>query len=76
MPDHKQVPIYNQEGEAVFEVDEGIASLVQYLFDRGIKTYNSCQDNAGGAVWIQYSLESWKGICAMAFHSLQNEHGW
>jgi cytochrome c2 len=66
---HKQVPIFN-EGETVFEVDEGIQSLIQFLYDKGIKTFNSCEDNAGGAIWTEYSLEAWMG--SPQWHSTAN----
>ena len=42
---HKQVPIIDCDRDTAFEVDEGIHSLIQYLFNKGIRTRNSCEDN-------------------------------
>ena len=45
---HKQVPVTDRDADTVFEVDAGIQNLVQYLFDKGIKTFNSCEDHFDG----------------------------
>lgn len=71
--DHKQVPITDCNGDTIFEVDQGIQSLIQYLYDKGIRTFNSCEDNAGGNVWVEYSLEAWMGICSIVFHKQSYE---
>lgn len=63
---HNQVPV-RYEDETIFTVDEKLQSLIQYLFDNGFETFNSCQDNAGGAIWIQYALEDWILITEIAF---------
>ena len=37
------------------EVDEEISDLLQLIWSCGYKTYNSCQDNSGGKIWIEFS---------------------
>jgi hypothetical protein len=63
---HKQVPIL-RDGETIFTVDEGIHSLLQYLFDKGIQTFNSCEANFDDYIWVEYKLEDWMGITSRAF---------
>ena len=75
---HKQVPITDRDGDTVFEVDEGIHALIQYLYDKGVKTFNSCEDNFDGEdsvqiAWIQFSLDAWMGITSMAFNGNSRE---
>jgi hypothetical protein len=66
--EHKQVPIM-EDGEEIFQVDKKLQSLIQFLCDQEIYTYNSCQDNVGDTVWIQYDLESWMYITNVAYNS-------
>lgn len=76
---HKQVPILDRDGDPVFDVDQGIHALIQYLYNKGIKTYNSCEDNfhkesnSPEITWIQFSLDAWMGITSMAFHGNSHE---
>lgn len=70
---HKQVPIVDRDGKAVFKVDEGLQSLIQFLFNKGIRTRNSCEDNFDGEggfriAWIEFALDAWMGLTSMAFH--------
>lgn len=65
---HKQAPIM-YEGEVIFTVDEKLQSLIQFQWDNGINTYNSCEDNVRGTTWIQYELEDWMVINEIAFRS-------
>ncbi len=66
--EHKQAPI-TYEGEVIFEVDEKLQSLIQFLFDNGYETFNSCEDNVEDTTWIQYGLDHWKLINEIAFRS-------
>jgi len=66
--EHKQVPIV-EDGEEIFTVDENIQSLMQYFCDVNIITYNSCQDNSGRRIWVEYDLESWIYIKTLAYKS-------
>lgn len=64
--EHKQAPIL-ENGEEIFTVDERLQSLIQFLWDQGFTTYNSCQDNVRNTAWIQYDLSSWMVIVETAF---------
>ena len=73
---HQQVPNMDSDADTVFEADAGIHNLIQYLYDKGIKTFNSCEDNFDGEdslqiVWVQFSLDAWMGITAMASMEIQ-----
>ncbi len=63
---HKQAPI-TYEDEIIFTVDEKLQSLIQFFVDKGIETFNSCEDNTNGNVWIEFELEDWKFINEIAF---------
>jgi hypothetical protein len=49
---HKQVAITH--GEVTVEVDEGMASLLEALWQRGIDTTASCQESDGGYAWVAF----------------------
>jgi hypothetical protein len=66
--DHTQAPITISD-EIVFHVDENLQSMIQFLVDRGVCTYNSCQDSSGGTCWIEYDLLDWMEIVNAAFRS-------
>lgn len=63
---HKQAPILD-EGEVIFHVDKKLQSLIQFYWDHGIETFNSCEDNVKGTCWIEYALEDWMVIIESAF---------
>ena len=65
---HKQVPIM-VEGEVEFYVDEKLQSLIQFLSDKKILTFNSCQDNVYGTTWIECYLFDWLDLVDIAFKS-------
>ena len=65
---HKQAPILH-EGEVIFTVDEKLQSLIQFLCDKNILTFNSCEHNVMGTTWIQYSLFDWMELEEIAFKS-------
>jgi hypothetical protein len=49
---HKQVFFCVRDMEA--EVDEGIAPVIKALWEHGIETTMSCQEDEWGMVWIQF----------------------
>lgn len=54
MTRHKQVMVYGRG--TCFEVDEGIAPLIERLLKLGISTINSCEDNIPeGWVWLEFA---------------------
>ena len=65
---HRQMPII-ENGEEIFKVDEDLQSLMQFFCDQNIITYNSCQDNSGKRIWVEYDLESWIYIKTLAYKS-------
>jgi hypothetical protein len=54
MPYHTQVNIYNPVLKTYVEVDAGIADLLVLLWDAGISTSFSCEDNEPGIMWIEF----------------------
>jgi len=52
--EHKQIAIYDLSSNQTIEVDEGIASLLKAIWDFGIRTCNSCQENKPGTIWIEF----------------------
>ncbi len=51
---HRQIAIYEPSLNRAVEVDEGIAPLLKAIWDLGITTCNSCQENKPGIVWIEF----------------------
>ena len=66
--EHKQAPII-VDGEIEFHVDEKLQSLIQFLCDKNILTFNSCEDNVRGTTWIQFLLFDWMEVEEIAFRS-------
>jgi hypothetical protein len=54
MPEHKQIKISHPDSDETIEVDEGIAPLIKAIWNLGISTCNSCQENMPGIVWIEF----------------------
>ncbi|MDD4650985.1 MAG: hypothetical protein PHQ34_02030 [Methanothrix sp.] len=54
MTEHKQTAILNPASNMVINVDEGIAPLLQIIWNCGIVTTNSCQENRPGIIWIEF----------------------
>jgi hypothetical protein len=65
---HKQAPIF-VDGEIEFYVDEKLQSLIQFLWDKNILTFNSCEDNVMDTAWIEYLLFDWMELVDIAFKS-------
>lgn len=69
---HRQAPI-TDDGEVIFSVDKKLQTLIQFYWDHGIETFNSCQDNVGNKCWIQYELTDWMFISEISFKSESQE---
>ncbi len=54
MVEHKQIAILDPTLNQMVEVDEGIAPLLKAIWNLGITTCNSCQENKPGLVWIEF----------------------
>lgn len=54
MVEHKQTAILNPASNQMVEVDEGIAPLLKAIWNLGITTCNSCQENKPGLIWIEF----------------------
>lgn len=67
---HEQVPILD-DGEVVFHVDVKLQSLMQFFWDAGIQTFNSCQDNVRGMCWIQFDLTDWMMLSDISFKAAE-----
>jgi hypothetical protein len=53
------------------QVDEGIAPLLQSLWDAKIRTCNSCQENKPGIIWIEfYSMRDVERLLTIIIRSL------
>ncbi len=55
MSEHRQIAIFNPVLNETIEVDEGIAPLLEAIWNLGISTCNSCQENKPGVIWIEFS---------------------
>ena len=51
---HKQTAILDPTSNEMIEVDEGVAPLLKAIWDFGIRTCNSCQENKPGTIWIEF----------------------
>ncbi len=56
MVEHKQTAILDPASSQMVEVDEGIAPLLKAIWNLGITTCNSCQENKPGLIWIEFLL--------------------
>jgi hypothetical protein len=54
MIEHKQATILDPTSNETIEVDEGLAPLLEAIWDFGIMTRNSCQENLPGIIWIEF----------------------
>ncbi len=69
--DHKQTTVYNPEFQDFIEVDAGIATLLLTLWDAKIGTYNSCEENEPGKIWIEfYSMKDVERLLTILIKSL------
>ena len=56
---HKQVPLFNPINQKHINIDLNIAELILNLWQLGINTILSCEDNFD-TVWIQFSYDDAK----------------
>jgi Putative transposase of IS4/5 family (DUF4096) len=78
--DHEQIEVHEQT-EVLYpgyhefiKVDVGIAPLLQALWNLGIRTCNSCEENEPGIIWIEfYSIEDLEKFLKMIIHSLGDQ---
>ena len=54
MTEHKQTAILDPSSNTMIEVDEGIAPLLEVIWNCCIITCNSCQENKPGLIWIEF----------------------
>lgn len=54
MVEHRQTAILDPTLNQMVEVDEGIAPLLKAIWNLGITTCNSCQENKPGLIWIEF----------------------
>lgn len=54
MTEHRQIAILDPTSDYMIEVDEGIAPLLNAIWNSGITTCNSCQENKPGIIWIEF----------------------
>jgi hypothetical protein len=54
MIEHKQIAVLDPTSDNMIEVDEGIAPLLKAIWNSGITTCNSCQENKPGIIWIEF----------------------
>jgi hypothetical protein len=69
--DHSQTTVFYPGEQDFIEVDEGIALLLQSLWDAKIRTCNSCQENEPGIIWIEfYSMGDVERLLTIIIRSL------
>jgi hypothetical protein len=58
---HKQVEVYNPILEEKVEIDEGMVELLTLMWEMGLLTSLSCQENKPGVMWVSMPSEdaSW-----------------
>ena len=59
--EHPQVDVYYFGEDEIITVDEELVDILEILWDRGIETINSCQDNFDD-IWIQINLDHFKKL--------------
>jgi hypothetical protein len=66
---HKQVPVLcRHSGEHLFSVDENLKPLIQFFWNNGIYTDNSCEQNVAiddsgiPCVWVSFEQESFNEL--------------
>ncbi len=78
MFDHKQMKVYYPGYKELIEVDAGIASLLLAIWDAGIMTCNSCEENEPGTIWIEFysmmDVEMFLGIQIKALGDRIHKH--
>lgn len=66
VPDQKHNTVRVVYGDQQADIDEAITSLIFEMWRAGIRTFQSCQDNPPGWVWLQFDdtaeLQKFLGI--------------
>jgi hypothetical protein len=71
---HKQVKLTHPTLGYTAEVDEDISPLIQLLWDKGLDTGMSCQENQPGLMWIEFPSFLYSEVfITMAFQSAPDE---
>lgn len=71
MFDHEQKRVFYPGYQDLIEVDVGIASLLLVLWDAGVMTCNSCEENKPGIMWIEfYSMKDVEKFLMMQIRTL------
>jgi hypothetical protein len=71
--DHKQTKVFYPGYQELIEVDVGIAPLLLTLWDAGIMTCNSCEENEPGIMWIEfYSMKDVEKFLMIQIRTLGN----
>jgi hypothetical protein len=52
--EHEMIEIYNPIFEETVKIDKGISELISLLWEVGLMTINSCQENKPGIMWITF----------------------
>ena len=52
--EHEMIEIYNPIFEENVKIDKGISELISLLWEVGLMTINSCQENKPGVMWITF----------------------
>ncbi|MCJ7444764.1 MAG: transposase [Methanotrichaceae archaeon] len=74
MYDHKQKEVFYPGHHEFIEVDTIIAPLLQAIWNAGVRTCNSCEENEPGIIWIEfYSIEDLEKFLKIIILSLGNE---
>jgi len=69
--DHKQITVYCPGEQDFIQVDEGIAPLLQSIWQAKMRTCNSCQENEPGIIWIEfYSMKDVERLLTIMVKSL------
>lgn len=69
--DHRQTTVYYPGEQDFIQVDEGIAPLLQSLWEAKMRTCNSCQENEPGIIWVEfYSMKDVERLLTIMIRSL------
>jgi hypothetical protein len=71
--DHEQTKVLFPGNQELIDVDVGIAPLLVAIWDAGIMTWNSCEENELGIMWIEFSsMKDVERFLKIQIHTLGN----
>jgi hypothetical protein len=71
--DHEQTKVLFPGNQELIDVDVGIAPLLVAIWDAGIITWNSCEENEPGIIWIEFStIKDVERFLKIQIHTLGN----